>query len=259
MPDLSLGLPWHTAVTSAHVADETGLVAHVQAAIAAGALPAHAGELVLAWRVAQGDRDAIATFERECGPELAAAARKVDHAPAFVDEIAQLARIRLVVGDGTAPPRIATYLGTGPLRAWVAIAALRVAYNAKRAATPPAGDDVLADVLDREPDPELRHLTSLYRHEFRDALTAALAALSDRDRALLRMRFVSGLELAQIGALYRVHESTASRWIAAATLRVGDDARARLVTKLSISDDTARSVARMVKSQLDLSIARLLR
>jgi RNA polymerase sigma-70 factor (ECF subfamily) len=74
----------------------------------------------------------------------------------------------------------------------------------------------------------------------------------------LRLRFVTGLELAQIGKLYRVHESTASRWIAAAVEQVGAAARDRLVARLQIGDVTADSIARMVASSIDLSIARLL-
>lgn len=251
--------PWRSAVRDAHAAptDEPALVAHVRAAIAGGALPELAADVVLAWSVARGARDAVARFEREIAGEIAMAARKVDRDRAFVDEITQQVRVRLLVGDGDAPPRIASYRGTGPLRAWVAVAALRVALNAKRSSAP-ASEDVLADVVDREPDPELRHLRTLYRAEFREALTAALAAVSDRDRALLRLRFVAGLELAQIGALYRVHESTASRWIAAALDAVATRARKQLIAKLSVGAATADSVARLVASQLDLSIARLL-
>jgi RNA polymerase sigma-70 factor (ECF subfamily) len=221
-----------------------------------------ADDIALAASIVDGDQAAIAMFEKDIAFEIEAAIKKVDRDRTFVAETAQRVRIKLLVGDGPAsPPKIASYRGTGPLRAWVSIAALRVALNAKRDAAPPptSDDDILADLVDREPDPELRHLTALYRAAFREALTAALTALPNKGRALLRMRFVAGLELAQIGKLYRVHESTASRWIQAAVDAVGDDARARLVAKLSITPDTADSVARMVKSQLDLSIARLLK
>ncbi len=249
--------PWRSAVRDAHATDEDGLVAHVRSAIEHGALAEHASDVVLAWCIARGQREAIARFEREVAGEIAASARKVDRDRAFADEVTQRVRVRLLVGDGETPPRIASYRGTGPLRAWVAVAALRIALNAKRD-TRPASDDVLAELVDREPDPELRHLRTLYRQEFREALSAALAGLPDRDRALLRLRFVAGLELAQIGKLYRVHESTASRWIAAALESVGTAARKQLIAKLAIGSTTADSVARLVASQLDLSIARLL-
>ena len=113
--------------------------------------------------------------------------------------------------------------------------------------------------MDREPDPALRHLRTLYRTEFREALAAALAALPDRDRAVLRLRFVEGLELAQIGRMYRVHESTASRWLSAAREAVASATRDGLMARLAVTTATADSVARMVASGLDLSVARLLR
>jgi RNA polymerase sigma-70 factor (ECF subfamily) len=239
-------------------------IAHVAAAIAGGASPAHAADLALAFAVGRGDPVAARRFEEQVAGELAAAAAAIDPDRAFVDEMCQRTRIRLVVGDGDGGgPKIASYRGAGPLRAWVAIAARRIALNAKRDTRPDAparadGDDVLVDLVDREPDPELRHLKTLYRAEFRAALAAALAALPDRTRAVLRLRFVDGLELAQLGRLYRVHESTASRWVAAALAEVATRARAELVARLAVTPATADSVARMVQSGLDLSIARLL-
>ena len=75
----------------------------------------------------------------------------------------------------------------------------------------------------------------------------------------MRLRFVEGLELAQIGQLYRVHESTASRWLSAARAAVASATRDGLMARLAITTATADSVARMVASGLDLSVARLLR
>jgi len=260
----SLDASWQSAIRlalrdyPALAAREADAFEHVAAAVAAGALPAHAAELVLAWAVATGDATAAARFEREVAGELAAAARKIDPAPAFVDEVRQAALVRLVVAEPPAAARIAGYRGTGPLRGWAALAALRVALNTRRARRPEAPADVLGELVDREPDPELRTMKSLYRTEFSAALAAALAALPDRQRAVLRLRFVERLELAQIGKLYGVHESTASRWVAAAADAVATDARRRLVAQLSVGASSVDSIARMVASSLDFSIARLL-
>jgi RNA polymerase sigma-70 factor (ECF subfamily) len=253
---------WRDAVRAAMAGARVSVddaLAHVEAALGAGASPAHAGDLAIAFAVGRGDPVVTRRFGELVAGDIAAAARAIDADPAFVDEIAQCTRVRLVVADTGALPRIAGYRGTGPLRAWVAIAARRIALNARRQAPRDAGDDVLADVVDREPDPEILHLKALYRGEFREALTAALAGLADRARALLRLRFVEGLELAQIGLLYRVHESTVSRWTAAALDDVARATRRHLVAQLAVTHETADSVARMVQSQLDLSIARLLR
>ena len=230
-------------------ADEA--IAYVEAAPST----THAADLALALGVMREDPAALRTFDEMCTPELHSAIRAIDRDPAFVDEVAQVTRVKLLVGEGA---KIASYRGAGPLRAWVAIAARRLAINAKRDAKP-ASDDPLAEIVDREPDPELRHLKQLYRGEFRAALAAALAGLPDRARAVLRLRFVDALELAQIGRLYRVHESTASRWITGALEDIATATRAQLVARLAVTPETAESVARMVQSGLDLSVARLLR
>src|SRR5262249_26465617 len=99
---------------------------------------------------------------------IEAAARRLDRDPAFLDEVRQALRVRLLVAPEGGRPRIADYAGRGPLRAWVGVAALRVALNLKRAAAP-AGGDLLAELGTREPDPELRHLKKVYRAEFRGA------------------------------------------------------------------------------------------
>jgi RNA polymerase sigma-70 factor, ECF subfamily len=253
---------WRDAVRAALAGARVSVddaIAHVEAALAAGASPAHAGDLAIAFAVGLGDPVVTRRFGELVAGDVTAAARAIDSDPAFVDEIAQATRVRLVVADAGARPRIAGYRGTGPLRAWVAITARRLALNARKHAPRDAGDDVLADVVDREPSPEIRHLKALYRVEFREALSAALAGLAHRALALLRLRFVEGLELAQIGLLYRVHESTASRWIAAALDDVARATRRHLAAQLAVTPETADSVARIVQSQLDLSIARLLR
>lgn len=233
-------------------------LAHVEAALTAGASPLHAGDLALAFAASHRDPVATRRFEALVAVDITNAVRAIDADPTFVDEIGQRTRVHLLVPDEGDRPRLVTYRGTGPLRAWVAIAAQRLALNARRGARREVSDDVLADLVDREPDPEVRHLKELYRGEFRKALTAALAELADRARALLRLRFVGGLDLAQIGQLYHVHESTASRWIAAALDDVAKATRRNLAAMLSVTPETADSVARIVQSQLDLSIARLL-
>jgi len=253
---------WHDAVRAAIAGctrvSAADAVDHVATLLASGALATHAGDLALAYAVHRGDPVAIRRFDELVSGDIAAAARAIDAARGFVDEIGQRTRVRVVVGEAGEPPRIAGYRGAGPLRAWVGIAAHRIALNAKRDVRPSVSDDVLADLVDREPDPELRHLKELYRVEFRDALSRALVELGDRARAVLRLRFVDGLELAHIGRLYRVHESTASRWISGALEDVARATREHLVARLAVTAATADSVARMVQSQLDLSIARLL-
>jgi len=56
-----------------------------------------------------------------------------------------------------------------------------------------------------------------------------------------------------------VHETTVARWVAKAAGAVADDTRRRLMAKLSLTQSNLDSIARMVLSNLDLSISRMLR
>jgi RNA polymerase sigma-70 factor (ECF subfamily) len=237
--------------------DATAFEAHVDGCRERGARVEHVGDVFVAWAAARGDAAALRHLERMLAPEVDAAARRVDRAPAFADEVRQAVRVRLLVAEG-GRVRLDEYGGRGPLRGWLAVAALRVALNLRRAVRP-AGPDVLADLVSGEADPELRHLKTLYRAEFREALEAALQALPERQRAVLRLSYVDGLKATQLARLYDVHETTAARWVARAAEEVAHGARRRLMERLALSASSFDSVARMVLSNLDLSISRVLR
>jgi RNA polymerase sigma-70 factor (ECF subfamily) len=239
-------------------ADAAAFAAHVGDCRERGARVAHAADLFVAWAAARGDVAALRHFERLLALEVDAAARRIDRAPVFADELRQAVRVRLLVAETAGRIRLDDYVGRGPLRGWLAVVALRVALNLRRAVRT-GSPDVLADLVSGEADPELRHLKTLYRAEFREALEAALRALPERERALLRLSHVDGLKATQLGRLYGVHETTAARWVARAAEQVADDARRRLMGRLSLSSSSFDSVARMVLSNLDLSISRVLR
>jgi len=202
---------------------------------------------------------ALRLFDERFLPEIDAPVRRVDATAAFLQEVRQALRVRLLVGSEGAPPRLGEYRGTGPLGAWIRVAAVRIALNLKRAAVPVTStEEVLGELVASEPDPELRHLKTLYRAEFGAALRAALSALPERQRVLLRLHYVDGLRLARIATLYQVHESTASRWLSSAVDAVATEARRRLIERLALSPSSLDSVARLVQSNLELSIRRLL-
>lgn len=224
-----------------------------------GAGDAHLADLCLAFAASRGDPAAIRAIDERVLSAIEPPVKHIDPSPAFLDEVRQALRVRLLVGAEGSPPHIADYQGRGPLVGWVRVAAARVALNLKRPSGPKVEpDDVLSEVVAREPDPELQHMKAMYRAELASSLRAALAALPERDRLTLRLHYVDGLTLAQIGALYGVHESTVSRRVKAAAERVGASARAALVARLGVSAGSVDSIARMVESQLDLSIGRIL-
>jgi RNA polymerase sigma-70 factor (ECF subfamily) len=223
-----------------------------------GADPAHFDDLMLAFAAATGNDIARAHFDEKLRAETRSAWRNAGGQATEIDELEQKLRVRLLVPDAASPPRILGYRGTGPLGAWLYVAALRLALNLHRAKKSEKTVDLLGEVFSREPDPELLHMKTLYRAEFKDALASAISGLDDRDRAILRLHYADGLTLLRIAALYQVHESTVSRWVKGALSTIASRSQELLLERLALSKDSVESLARMVQSQLDLSIAGLL-
>ena len=87
---------------------------------------------------------------------------------------------------------------------------------------------------------------------------AAIALLAPRDRLLLKYHYIDSLSIDRIGAIYDIHRATAARWVAAAREALAVQAQGLLSARLGVTASQLRSIARMVESQLDLSIQRLL-
>jgi RNA polymerase sigma-70 factor (ECF subfamily) len=116
----------------------------------------------------------------------------------------------------------------------------------------------LASLPSPELDPELAHLKGTYRGEFERAFEAAVSALEPSERNALRQHLIHGLNIDQIGALYGIHRSTAARRIASARQHLLDETHARLRERLRVTAGELDSIMRLIDSQLDVSVARLL-
>ena len=141
--------------------------------------------------------------------------RRVGDGDQFVGDVRQALRTRLLVAAPGGAPRIADYAGRGPLGAWVRVAAVRVAIDLRRSQGQeplPASGEHDASPAD---DPELALLKARHSAAYADALRAAMASLSAKERNLMRMHFVDGLSIDRIGVAYQVHRATAARWIEA--------------------------------------------
>jgi len=113
----------------------------------------------------------------------------------------------------------------------------------------------LADVND---DPELRVLKSRYRVEFKDAFQSAFTALDAEDRNLLRYYYVSDLTLMQIAAISGVKHNTISRRLAKIRGTLLQKTRDGLMHVAGVRKTQFESIVRLVQSQLNVSMYRLL-
>lgn len=178
--------------------------------------------------------------------------------PGSVDELTQVVRAHLLVPQGNGRCRLEDFRGDAPLRAWVRAVALRKTLNARRGQKLEQVTSQPPDVEASAADPELALLRAQYRVSFRDAFVAALAALSPRERNVLRLHTLDGVTLARIGALYQKDTSTISRWLEQTRRSLLASTRAELAARLKLDDSELDSVMRAADSEMSVSLQRLL-
>lgn len=217
-------------------------------------------DLYLALGALHEDRSAMAALERTVLQPVERAVRRVDDSDAFVDEVMQLTRMRLLVGEPHHGPRLGDYAGKGPLRRWTEAVAVGVAVSLKRRPerTTPLDDAMLESGLGAS-DPELSALRERYRPAFRASFAQALSSLSARDRNLLRLSLSQGLGVEALGALHQVHASTVSRWLARARSELLKGTREGLSRRLGMDLSQADSLLRAMDGHLDASFSSFLK
>jgi RNA polymerase sigma-70 factor (ECF subfamily) len=219
-------------------------------------------DLYLACACARGDPVALAAFERAFFSEIDGAMhRRGGPGTPSADDVRQLVRKRLFVGEDGARPKIAEYSGRGTLRSWLRVMVTRMVINATTRAVPetPFADDALMFLLGGSGDPELEYAKRTYEAEFRAAFKDALAALEPRERSLVRYAFGDGLTVDAVGSIYGVHRATAARWIVSAHRSLLSHVQRLVSARLGISEDEYSSALRLVLSRLDLSLERYLK
>ena len=219
-----------------------------------------APQLWLACACLAQDRAALVILEERHlarGPQHVA---RVDRAPAFSDEITQLLRAHLLVAEPGRAPGFSGYSGRGELDGWLRVLALRFAQRLRRSRDG-QGSALCDDGADPlgPGDPERDHLRLRHAADYQAALSSALASLSTRERLLLKLHYVDGLNIDAIGRLYQLHRSTVARRLAEHRRRLLEQTRAALRQRLRLSDAEFDSLLLVVRSQLALSLRGALR
>jgi RNA polymerase sigma-70 factor (ECF subfamily) len=217
-------------------------------------------DLFLAAACAAGDHEAILRFELEHVRWAERGLTKRGISADAIEEAKQNVRERLLVGSETA--KILDYDGRGDLRQWVRVVLLREAIllskreKREKRETPDTFD--FLSLPDRADDPEIAYFKRRYRAEYKEAFTAALLGLSARERALLRQQYILGLNVDEIGTMYQVHRATAARWVQGARETLLSNARLELAHRLGLARAEIEAIVRMIDSQLEVSLGRIL-
>ncbi|HEX8437175.1 sigma-70 family RNA polymerase sigma factor [Archangium sp.] len=216
-------------------------------------------ELYLACACVQGIAAATEAFDKHYLAKLPGLLGYLRQPAAILDEVCQLTRVKLLVHTPERAPRLNDYTGQGALLSWVRIAAVRIALRVS-ASDKPASDEGVVEVLESLPAPgdvELDLIRRRHHAEFRQAVREAFTALSVDERHLLRLHAVDQLSTTELGALFRVNQSTVSRWLKSARQTVFNETRRRLQERLGLSARDFQSFLGALDSQLELGISQV--
>lgn len=237
-------------------APASGFAEHVRARLPAeeplAALAEMRGpDLFLAYACSSGDREAWRELDRACLSKIEDWVARIDRSPAFADEVRQRLSEKLA-GEGG---KLGQYTGRGPLWAWVRVVAIREAHTMVRGGkkgVDPDGLELRAGGL----DPELELLKRKSAEDFKNAFREVIAGLPDDEKSVLKLHYLDGLTIDEVGKAFRVSRASAARLIASARERIVKRVERALRDQLGANAPNARSLLALVQSQLDMSIAR---
>lgn len=217
----------------------------------------HGEGLYLACACLQKAPQALTAFERSIlsqVPLFLSNLRPTRSREVFADEVSQLLRERLLVGTPDKGPRLAEYEGQGALSSFVRVAAVRIGIDLvrKQARDPAAIED--EPVIAAAGDPELAYVKAHYKIPFKEALRAAMAALTSEERNLLRLHFVDQLSIDRLAEIFHIHRATAARWLQQARAKVIKQVHREVRARLRLDETGLQSLLEALRSQLDLSL-----
>lgn len=207
-------------------------------------------------------RGAIEALESHYLAKLPSLLGYLKLSPMMLDDICQAVRIHLLLGTSGAGPQLAEYSGRGALLSWIRVMAVRMALRQGASSREIPAANILATletIPAPTPDADLELIRHRYRREFREALLEAFASLSSEQRYRLRLHFIDQLSTTEMSALFRVNQSTVSRWLKSARQAVYVETKRLLQERLGLSSREFSSLMSVVQSYLDVNLGQVLR
>ena len=220
--------------------------------VAGGLDKLHSDDLYLACACLQGDVAAGAIFEAEYLAPLRLPSLRAAAASDFLDDVRQMLREKVL-----AKGRIRGYSGKGPLGGWLRVAATRLGLDLESQARRRQHIEAMPDEEVPAPPPEQALLDQRYRQPIEAAFEHAFAALDDEPRQLLRLHYIQGVSLQEMGDTLGVDRSTASRRVAAARDQLLAWVKRELGEALQLTPASIDTLVHALKSQLVITLRAL--
>ena len=221
-------------------------------------------ELYLLRALGLGHSAALLVFETEYMPEVRRTLLRIGSSEAQIADIIQTLYDRLLERQNTEQGSAVNrqgYAGRGELKGWLCTCAVRLAWRLLKRGRQEAelwqAPTVLLPDQGKSPDQTL--LTGELKELFETAFREAVAALTSRERNLLRYHFLSGLSIDQVGVIYRVHRATAARWLVQAREQLAIHTRKRFLAAAPAHASSFTEILELVRSQLSLNLTSLLK
>ncbi len=252
----------HRAACAAHPGVELSLEAFEAAWRKRGAPdPARAADVFVAAAIEEGNEQALRWLGQRVHQAVAALGSRVpQHLHADVEsEVLSL----VAVAAPDRPARVADYAARGPFLGWLQVVVSRAALGRAQAASPRLADEeleraVLDDLQQPAQAPELVALRSRFQGVLGPSLRAAAGRLDARARSLISMHYLDSVSLEEIARAYQVHRATAARWLADARESFLEATRDELAKRAKLSRLEVDSVVRVLQSQVDVSLRRVM-
>jgi RNA polymerase sigma-70 factor (ECF subfamily) len=212
----------------------------------------HGDDLYLACACLGGNAAATAIFEAEYLQPLRLPHMHAAASSDLVDEIRQRLREKVL-----AQGRIRGYSGKGPLGGWLRVAATRLALDLESDARRRQRVESLPEEDVPSLPPEQQLMRDRYREPIEAAFQHAFEGLDDEQRRLLRLHYIDGVSLQDIGTALGVDRSTASRRVAAARDQLLESVRRELGAALQLTPASVDTLVQALKSQLVITLRAL--
>jgi RNA polymerase sigma-70 factor len=220
-------------------------------------------ELYLACACVQGIPSAIELFDRNYIAKLPKLLRDARHPDALIEDVCQLTSVKLLVATPEGGPKIAEYKGQGALMSWVRVTASRIAIRLQPGEKPAREDEDADAAINAIPapgvDPELDLIKRRHQAEFRQAVREAFGELSAEERHLLRLYVIERLSMYKLAALFRVNQSTISRWMDSVRQTIYEETQRRLQERLGLNLRDFKSFLAVLDSKFEPGLSRLLK
>jgi RNA polymerase sigma-70 factor, ECF subfamily len=223
----------------------------------ADALESHGADLVLACACAAGDERALSLFDQVHVSCVPLHVTRFQLSAERLDELQQLVRVKLFTGPS---PRIMRYSGKGPLGAWLRIVSIRLAMDELQVGPLDRGIDpgAIDSLLARAASAETQTARMVWQPPLQNAIEDSLAELPSKEKTVLRLHYVEGLNIDAIGTMYHVHRATVARWLLGIRARVLARVREKLAITLPSTTSEMRGAFADLEGNLHVSLSRVL-